>query len=144
MIRQFLKTVKIQEAMIAPVMTVKETDDFALVHEKFDLYGIRHLLVINEPGVLVGLISQHGLYKVHSPRKLEDGSWYYDPELLNGFILKNVMLADPITLKAEQTMFEAVETMVERKFGCIPIVDDYNMPVGILTRSDVLKFLLIK
>ncbi len=143
MIRQFLKTIKIQEAMVAPVMTVRENDDFALVHEKLNLYGIRHLLVVNEPGVLVGLISQHGLYKVHSPRKLEDGSWYYDRDMLNGFILKNVMLPTPVTLKPEQTLFEAVETMVERKFGCIPIVDQYNMPVGILTRSDVLKFLLV-
>ena len=88
MIRQFLKSATIKDAMVSPVMTVKENDDFALVHDKFHLYGIRHLLVVNVPGVLVGLITQHDLYKIHSPRKLEDGSWYYDPELLNGFILK--------------------------------------------------------
>ncbi len=144
MIRQFLKDTKIKEAMSSPAITVNETDDFVLVHEKFYLHGIRHLPVVNEPGSVVGIITQHDLYKIHSPRKLEDGSWYYDKDLLNGFILKNVMLENPFTLKSEQSLFEAVEAMVNFKFGCIPVVDDYRTPQGILTRADVLTFLLIK
>ena len=144
MIRQFLKATKIKDAMSSPVITVKETDDFVLVHEKFHTYDIRHIPVVNDAGGVTGLITQHDLYKIHSPRKLEDGSWYYDKELLNGFILKNVMIANPFTLKAQQALFEAVEAMVQFKFGCIPITDNYRLPVGILTRADILKFLLIK
>ena len=142
-IRQFLLDTKIQEVMVSPVISVSETDDFALVQEKIALYDVRHLPVVNEAGHIVGLITQRDLYQIHSPRRLEDGSWYYDKDALNQFLLKNVMLPKPFTLKPNSSLFEAIEATVRYKFGCIPIVDDYKKPCGILTRDTILKFLII-
>jgi len=141
-IKQFLLDTKVQEVMVSPVITVKETDDFALVQEKIALYDVRHLPVLDETGSVVGLISQRDLYQIHSPRRLEDGSWYYDKDALNQFILKNVMHAKPFTLKASSSLYEAIEATVRFKFGCIPIVDDYQKLCGILTRDTILKFLI--
>ncbi|MEM6800478.1 MAG: IMP dehydrogenase [Bacteroidota bacterium] len=47
------------------------------------------------------------------------------------------MIVDPITLKADNTIFEASRIMAEHKIGGIPIVDDNNMLVGILTNRDL-------
>jgi CBS domain-containing protein len=105
-------------------------------------YEIRHLPVVNDAGSLVGLITERLLYKIHSPRKLEDGSFYYDDQMLDGFILKNVMFKEPFTLKPQNTLRDAVEYMTRSKFGCVVIVDDYRIPCGIVTRNDILKFLL--
>jgi len=140
-IKQFLLETKIREVMVSPVITVKETDDFALVQEKIALYDVRHLPVVNETGSIVGLITQRDLYQIHSPRRLEDGSWYYDKEALNQFLLMKVMLPKPFTLKPGNSLFEAIEATVRFKFGCIPIVDDYKKPCGILTRDTMLKFI---
>lgn len=142
MIQELLRSTKIKELMISPVVTVRESDEFHIVHEKLAGHDIRHLPVVNEPGCVVGLISQRHLYKIHSPRRLEDGSWYYDKDVLDGFILKNVMLKDPFLLKADNTLLEAMGVMVQRKLGCIPIVDPYRLPVGIITRGDILNFFL--
>jgi acetoin utilization protein AcuB len=141
-INQFLLDTKIREIMVSPVITVKETDDFALVQEKIALYDVRHLPVVNETGSIAGLITQRDLYQIHSPRRLEDGSWYYDKEALNQFLLKKVMLSKPFTLKPSNSIYEAIEATVRFKFGCIPIVDDYKKPCGILTRDTILKFLI--
>ncbi len=141
-IKQILQETLIKDVMSKPVITVKDTDDFALVHEKLSLYDIRHMPVVNEAGVVVGLITQRDMYKIHSPRKLEDGTWYYDKEALHQFILKNVMYENPFTLKGDQALYEAVDAMIRFKFGAIPIVDDYKIPQGILTRVNVLKFLV--
>ncbi len=141
-IKQFLLDTKIREVMIYPVITVKETDDFALVQEKIALYDVRHLPVVNETGSIVGLITQRDLYQIHSPRRLEDGSWYYDKEALSQFLLSKVMLPKPFTLKPSNSLYEAIEATVRFKFGCIPIVDDYKHPCGILTRDTILKFLI--
>ena len=141
---EFLKKTKIKEVMASPAITVNENDDFSKVHEKFELYDIRHLPVVNDNGGLVGLITQRELFKIHSPHRLEDGGWFYDKELLNGFILKNVMFTDVFSLKPDHFLYEAVEYMVKHKFGCIPIVDDYKFVQGIITRDDILKYLLIK
>ena len=141
-IKQFLMETKAREVMVSPVITVKESDDFALVQEKIALYDVRHLPVVDDGGSIVGLITQRDLYQIHSPRRLEDGSWYYDKEALSKFILKNVMLSKPFTLKPGSSIFEAIEATVRFKFGCIPIVDDYKKPCGILTRDTILKFLI--
>ncbi len=141
-LKQFLLDTKLRDVMVSPVITVKETDDFALVQEKIALYDVRHLPVVNATGSIVGLITQRDLYQIHSQRKLEDGSWYYDKEALNQFLLKNVMLPKPFTLKPTDSLFEAMEATVRFKFGCIPIVDDYKKPFGILTRDTILKYLI--
>jgi CBS domain-containing protein len=141
-IKQFLIDTKVAQVMVSPVITVKETDDFALVQEKIALYDVRHLPVVNEDDIIVGLITQRDLYQIHSPRKLEDGSWYYDKDALNQFILKNVMYPKPFTLKPGNSLFEAIDATVRFKFGCIPIVDDDKKPCGILTRDTILKFLI--
>ena len=128
--------------MVSPIVTVHQDDEFHVVWEKFVLHGIRHLPVVNDAGGVVGLISQRHLYKIHSPRYLEDGSWYYDKDMLDGFILKNVMLAEPFTLTPDNTLEEAMRPMVTSKLGCVPIIDKYRMPVGIVTRVDVIQFFL--
>lgn len=141
-IKEFFLQAKIKDVMAAPVITVKETDDFSLVQEKIELYDVRHLPVVDESGVIVGLITQRDLYKIHSPRRLEEGDWYYDKDALNQFLLKKVMLLKPFTLRPEDSLFEAIEVTVKNKFGCIPIVDEIGRPCGILTRDTILKYLI--
>lgn len=47
------------------------------------------------------------------------------------------MIVDPITLREDDTVFEASRIMAEHKIGGIPIIDDNNMLVGILTNRDL-------
>jgi CBS-domain-containing membrane protein len=142
MFKEILKVTKIEAVMSKKVVFVRDNDEFALVQEKLAANDIRHLPVVNDAGNVVGLISQRHLYKIHSPRRLENGDWYYDKDQLNEFILKNVMVPDPFTLRADQSLYEALTVIVTTKLGCIPIVDQYRRPVGMLTRSDFLKFFL--
>ena len=144
MIQHLLRKTLLKSVMTSPAITVFELEDFSVVKDKFELYSIRHLPVVNHKGVLVGLITQRDLYKIHSPRRLQDGSWYYDKDLLDGFILSKVMLSEIYTLKPENTLEDVVNAMVQFKFGCIPIVDDNNIPVGIITNDNILNFLLTK
>ena len=143
MFREKLKEVRVKDIMVAPVITIQDSDDFHMVQDKFATHDIRHLPVVEAHGILVGLITQRSLYKIHSPRRLEDGSWYYDKDLLDGFILKNVMVKDPVILKADNTLLEAIDAMSRLKLGSIPVVDDLRRPVGMITGGDVLKFFLV-
>lgn len=140
-IRPILKEIQVGQIMIKPVITVHQEDEFHVVQEKMETYHIRHLPVINDSGKLVGIITQRILYKTHSPRKLEDG-WYYDIEALDRFILRNVMNHDPYTLPPNGTLEEAMQTMSQLKIGCVIIIDEDRVPRGILTRDDILRFLL--
>jgi CBS domain-containing protein len=142
MIQELLRKTKLKELMAAPAITVNQSDDFHVVQDKFTTHNIRHLPVLDDSGGVIGLITQRQLYKIHSPRKLEDGTWYYDKDMLDGFILKNVMIKEVVLLKPENTLSEALKIVSQSKLGCIPIVDDYRLPLGIVTRSDIFKFFL--
>lgn len=47
------------------------------------------------------------------------------------------MIQDPITLKPEQTLEDALKLMREHKIGGIPVIDDHYKLVGIITNRDL-------
>ena len=47
---------------------------------------------------------------------------------------KDVATASPAT-----TLKQAGELMLQRRIGCLPVVNDKNVLVGIITTSDLLK-----
>ena len=47
------------------------------------------------------------------------------------------LIIDPITLPADATIGDALKLMKENKIGGIPIVDNHNVLVGILTNRDL-------
>ncbi len=147
----FLKDTLIKEVMTVPAICVHVDDDFSLVAELFVAKDIRHLPIIDGSGKLVGFISQRDLYRTLAPRKFFDGKVYYDKntiidengyyekDTLNQYILNYIMHKDPPCLTPENTIGDAIHSMVQQKVGCVTIVDKDKKPVGVITRFDVLK-----
>ena len=130
----------LKEIMKYPPVIVREDDKFHRVEKILREYKIKHLPVVNDAGALVGLITLSDLYRTSSPKKnLEEGTYFYEKETLDKFILKFVMSQNPKTLKADNTLMDALNTMVNGGFGCIPIVDDQHMIVGIVTQTDLIR-----
>tara|TARA_B100000683_G_scaffold277716_1_gene338248 strand:+ start:5363 stop:6841 length:1479 start_codon:yes stop_codon:yes gene_type:complete len=50
---------------------------------------------------------------------------------------ENGMILDPITVKADATVEDVLELMAEYKIGGIPVVDDHQKLVGIVTNRDL-------
>ena len=138
-IKILLDKVKIDEIMTKKVISIHEDDRFSLVEEKLREFNIRHLPVIDANGKLVGIVTQRDLYRTQSPRHLEDDTWYYDQKSLDSHILKHVMTPDPYALNPEDSVVKAVLLMVERKYGCLPVVKKDRTLCGIITRHDILK-----
>lgn len=140
MIADRIDQTKLQEIMSRDVISVHVDAPFSEVARKMQKNDIRHLPVLDDDRKIVGIISQRMLYMIRSPRKLIDGELYYDEEILNDIILKNVMEKEVISLQAFQSVGKALMKMAFSKCGAIPIVDNENRLVGIVTRKDILKF----
>ena len=138
-IRVLLRTMKVKEVMTAKVISIRVDTPFSEVPKRFNQFNIRHLPVVDNQNKLVGLMTQRDLYKLHSPRKLEDGSWYYDEDELNAYILEETMIRNPLAMHPEDCVGDAILAMVRTKYGCILIVDNDQVLVGVLTRFDILK-----
>jgi len=138
-IRRLLKETRLKEIMTQNVITIRMDRPFSEVAEKLIEYSIRHLPVVDQRKKLVGLITQKDLYKLHSPRKLLDGSLYYDKEALNNFILKHVMRKKTFSMSPEDCVGDALVKMAALKVGCIPLVDENHHLCGIITQIDILR-----
>ena len=138
-IKALLNKVKLKEIMTSKVITISESERFSAVEEKMRVFGIRHLPVVDENNKLAGIITQLDLYQIQSPRRLEDGSWFYDQKSLDAHILKHVMTQKTYSLGPEDTVAQAIMLMVNKKCGCVPVVAKDQSISGIVTRHDIIK-----
>ncbi len=138
-IKVLLGETKIVEIMTRDPVCLKEGDPFRDVPRKFREHNIRHLPVVDKQNKLVGLVSERDLFRILPPRKMEDGTFYYDPEALNAIILKHVMNPKPCYMHEDEPIGATLEKFVENKYGGIPILDKDRVLKGIITPVDILK-----
>jgi CBS domain-containing protein len=135
------KNVEAHEKRLSEIMTTKVEyvvpEDFvSRVWRKMITFRYAGFPVVRERDlVVVGIITQHDLLKKGYTRiELESES---GPRL--GPRVKEAMTTPAITLKPYNKVFDALNLMVKNDFGRIPIVDDSNVLVGIVDRSDLCK-----
>ncbi|MFA5089110.1 MAG: CBS domain-containing protein [Candidatus Omnitrophota bacterium] len=138
-IKVLLQETKVKDIMTRDPVSLPMDAPFSQVSRKIMEFGIRHLPIVDKENRLVGLITQRDLYKIQPPRKMIDGTWYYDEEALNSVILSHVMIKEPFTMSPENSVGEALLTMVNAKYGCIPVVDEDRKLRGIVTQIDILR-----
>ncbi|MDO9082771.1 MAG: CBS and ACT domain-containing protein [Humidesulfovibrio sp.] len=103
--------------------------------------GISRLPVVDERGVLLGIVSDRDI-KEASPSKattLDMHELYY---LLSEIKLKDIMTKKVVTIKRGETVDRAAQLMLEHNIGGMPVVDEDNKVVGVVTDSDIFKVLV--
>lgn len=109
---------------IHPDLTVREL--VKLFHSK----RFRHLLVTDERGRLVGVISDRDVLRCLGPIDKADQA------TLNETTAAQVMSTDLVTINPRVSLAEAVEIMVDHGIGCLPVLTGETL-VGILTNTDL-------
>ncbi|MDO3387572.1 CBS domain-containing protein [Gilvimarinus sp. SDUM040013] len=129
----------VTEFMTQPVVTVEMDDSLLEVKSLFEKTSFHHLLVISD-SELVGVISDRDLLKVLSPNIGTAAETLKDLACLNKRA-HQIMSRDPITLKPDARLPEVVSVFNQHTISCIPIVDDSNAVLGIVSWRDVMKTL---
>ncbi len=114
------------------------------VNEAFDLMKkerIRRIPVVDKNGKLVGIVSDKDLLRV-SPSPATTLSAYEIPYLLSKVKAGDVMTKKVITVSEDTPIEDAARIMVDNKIGGLPVVNESNAVVGIITETDILKTLL--
>lgn len=138
-LKKILNHIPLKNVMNKNVISVSLDEHFSAIPHKMEAHHIRHLPVVDDKYKLVGVISQRDLYKTIAPKKRDDGTWVYDDEDLNQFVIGQVMNPKVKTLFPWDTVAQAVSLMVHQKYGCIPIVKKDGSLYGIVTQHDILK-----
>ncbi|NQZ28689.1 MAG: CBS domain-containing protein [Colwellia sp.] len=130
---------KIKSLMSTNVVTVKLDDPISKVKEIFEALGFHHLLVV-EDKKLFGIISDRDLLKAISPKVDTAAATTQDLATLNKRA-HQIMTSKPLCLKEESSVREAINLFNENKISCIPVVNENNNPVGIVSWRDIMRVL---
>ena len=126
--------------MSTPPIFVPPTFSVVEAKQIMERRKVRHLMIVHE-GRLVGILTR-GDIRAAQPSiatTLSRSEW---PALLEKAQVAECMTRNPETIAADASVIEAGQRMLERKIGCLPVVDGTRV-VGIITESDLLRLLIV-
>lgn len=126
-----------RDLMTRPVKTLGRNDRLSMADEVMRTERIRHLPVLDDAGRVVGVVSQRDLFLNALVRALGFGSATRDKTLAT-LLVKDVMSDGAVTTTPDTPIADAARLMVERKIGCLPIVEGDEL-IGILSESDIVS-----
>lgn len=121
----------IGQFMSTDLFTVKPDDLIDLAASVMDWRHIRHVPVEDEEGHLVGLVTHRGLLRILN---IANRTNHDD----HPTTVREVMIANPVTVTPSTSSLEAIEIMRSNRVGCLPVVE-HNQLVGIVTSFDFLE-----
>jgi CBS domain-containing membrane protein len=127
---------RVVDLMSRSVKTLARNDKLSIADTLMRSARIRHLPVVDE-GRVVGIVSQRDLFFNALVRALGFGSAARD-RMLDSIVVKEVMTEDVVTTTPDVEVRVAAKVMVDRKIGCLPVVDAEAL-VGILSESDIVS-----
>ena len=126
----------VRDLMVNNPTTLDLNETLDLAEDIMNLGRIRHMPVVEE-GKLVGIVSQRDLFRSALIAALGFGR-KTTRALVKTIRIKEIMTKNVVTIAPDAKIKEAAREMVQRKIGCLPVVQDERL-VGILTETDILR-----
>lgn len=125
--RREFGSLKMADVMSVPLFTSSADVDFREAFRMLQDRGFRHLVVVDELGCLLGIITE-GDFLHH----LEAGD-------LSEFKCANkIMSRNIVTIDVNDTLAGAISLMSKNRYSCVVVMREQS-PYGILTERDVVK-----
>ncbi len=127
---------KVAELMSRELVTLTEDETLAHAQQCMARGRIRHLPVLRN-GLLVGLVTHRDLL-ASSFSIFADVERSEQRRVFSQISVTELMHRDVVTVRAETPVAEAAKTLLKNKYGCLPVVDDEGVLVGMITEADFL------
>lgn len=141
-----------REIMTRDVVSVRPETSLKELASKFVETRFGNMPVVDESGVLVGIISETDLIEQQKPlhiptvMALLDGVFYLDSEKrfkeqvdrVTATTVGELCSKKPITCTPESTVREIAALMSRHKIHLVPVVEDEKM-VGVVSRLDMIR-----
>jgi len=135
--RKDRKATKVRERMSKNPAKVKPDDGLKDAIWKMDHGHFRHLPVVDEHEKLIGMLSDRDIRLIRP--SLAFTSKEEATVQLWSISVQQAAVFDPISVKPETSLKEAAELMLRWHVGGLPVVDDHENVVGMLTYTDLLR-----
>ena len=131
---------KVRNIMVTELVTLRVDEELSLASDIMNLARIRHLPIV-EGERLVGIISQRDLFRA-SLASVMGHDYAVTRVHLKSVAIRDAMVKEVITVGPDKGIQEAGRIMLEKKIGCLPVVEGDRL-VGLLTETDILRCFLL-
>ena len=127
----------VSEIMQTEVAVVAPGERVDLADDIMRLGRVRHMPVV-EDGRLVGMLSTHDVLAASLARVFDVGETHRRT-FLRAVEVKDVMTKPVASVPPEASLREAAVLCVGRKLGCLPVVEDGDVMIGLVTATDLIR-----
>lgn len=135
-----LTTISVTQWMTTPVTTVEPDTPLNTAMQLMSERHIRRLPVVRN-GHLVGIVTLGDIREARPSDVTSLSIWELN-YLWDQLKVEHAMTSQVITVSAHASILEAARLMLEHKISGMPVVDEHENLVGILTESDIFKMLI--
>ena len=132
-----MKNIPITQLMSGEVITVKQHETVVKIENLMSTFLIHHIPVVDD-GKLCGIVSRNDLVRKYIDCLENNPNHKVSPDL----IAKDIMVTDVISINDTSSIKQAAEIMLGCEFHSIPVVNEKQQVVGIITSSDLLTHLV--
>lgn len=125
---------KVKDIMSAPVYVVSPDETVARARNLMLRHKIGRLVII-ENNKYIGIVTKKDIVKRLNQ---EEPQWRRRP--IDDIPVRKVMTESLITIFPEATPKELAELMTENKIGGLPVVNNREEVIGIVTRMDLIRY----
>jgi len=123
-----------RDAMTPGPFRCRPEDSLLVAARLMSTHGIRHLPVIDDDDVVVGVLSERDLRTY-----VGDVSRFVARQVDSAMCVHNAVLRPPITVQPERPLVEIATMFEDARIGAIPVVDGEGKLLGIVSYVDVLR-----
>ncbi len=132
---------RVEELMTSKVFTVDPHDMIDRVFFLIHYEKVRHLPVI-EKNKVIGIVSDRDMYKALGPKSnsnaIEGSAQSSELHVIPKKVM-NIMRRGVFTVGPDTPASEAAGIMADHKIGALPVIDENEKLVGILSATDILR-----
>lgn len=131
---------KVRSLMSRDFLTLSPEDKVDRAFFLFHYEKIHHLPVVSDNGRLVGILAQYDLRKIEGKSRsrvheTQDGRQL----VVSNRKVRTVMRRQPFTIGPDDSVEQAAALMANEQIGSLPVIDDNDALVGIITSTHLLS-----
>jgi acetoin utilization protein AcuB len=133
------KQIRVADWMTEDVLAVETFDSISIARQLMAKHRINQLPVLDND-VLVGIVTDRDLRDAYPTSMMIDRGKAID-KFADTVTVEEVMSHDVFTVRPDTPLEKAVGLLRRHRIGSLPVVKERDL-VGIITRSDILDFVL--
>ncbi len=129
----------VSERMATDLITIGPDFTIAEAKNKMSKNSIRHLPVVDDEGVLIGIVTDRDMRDAMPSTLLKKTDYEETLAKIVNYPVSDIMTRDPITIYVYFTIQDALLVIQKKKVGALPVVDEEGYLKGLLSTRDLLS-----